>query len=75
MVYGNICRRRNPDAKQFTFIKKHVSGFMQRRLDFIFVSNSRLKIITHSDFLLALSTDPSPIIIPLSKNQIHGHGF
>ena len=48
---------------------------MQRRLDFIFVSNSRLKIITHSDFLLALSTDPSPIIIPLSKNQIHGHGF
>ena len=36
----DIWRLRNPDAKQFTFRQKHASGFLQRRLDYFFISNS-----------------------------------
>ena len=32
----DIWRIRNPKAKQYTFRQKHVSGFLQRRLDYFF---------------------------------------
>lgn len=65
----DIWRLRNPDARQFTFRRKHVSGFIQHRLDSICVSNNLHKVITRTDFLAALSVDHSPIIILLSKKQ------
>ena len=73
----DIWRLRNPDAKRFTFRQKHASGFIQRRLDYFFVSNSLQDAITHADFFAALSTDHSPVTISISKNKnsIHGHGF
>ena len=73
----DISRLRNPDVKQFTFRQKHVSGFIQRRLDYFFISNSLQDIITHAGFFAALSTDHSPVTISISKskNCIHGHGF
>ena len=63
--------------KQFTFRQKHASGFIQRRLDYFFISNSLQDVITHADFFTALSTDHSPVTIsiPKSKNRIHGHSF
>ena len=39
----NLCdiwRVSNPHKKLFTFRKKHFTGIIQRRLDYIFVSNS-----------------------------------
>ena len=30
----DIWRKRNPKAKQYSFQQKHVSGFLQRRLDY-----------------------------------------
>ena len=36
----DIWRIRNPILKQYTFRKSHFSGFIQRRLDYIFISNS-----------------------------------
>ena len=39
----NLCdiwRIRNPKAKRFTFRQNHVSGFIQRRLDYFFISNN-----------------------------------
>ena len=38
----NLCdmwRIRNPKIKRFTFRQQHISGFIQRRLDYFFVSN------------------------------------
>ena len=63
--------------KQFTFRQKHASGFIQRRLDYFFISNSLQDVITHADFFAALSTDHSAATISISKskNRIHGHGF
>ena len=73
----DIWRLRNPDVKQFTFRQKHASGFIQRRLDYFFISNSLQDVITHADFFAALSTDHSPVTISISKskNRIPGHGF
>ena len=30
---------RNPKLKRFTFEQQHTSGFIQRRLDYFFISN------------------------------------
>ena len=67
----------NPDTKQFTFRQKHASGFILRRLDYFFLSNSLQDVITHADFFATLSTDHSPVTISISrnKNRIHGHGL
>ena len=36
----DICRVRNPSSTRFTSRKNNFSGFIQRRLDYIFISNS-----------------------------------
>ena len=53
----DIWRLRNPDVKQFTFRQKHASGFIQRRLDYLFIPNSLQDVITHADFFAALSAN------------------
>ena len=35
----DICRIRNPKFKQYTFDQNLLSGFIQRRLDYFFMSN------------------------------------
>ena len=35
----DIWRIRNPNVKRFTFWQNHVSGFVERRLDFFLISN------------------------------------
>ena len=37
---SDIWRMRNPVTSTFTFRQKHCTGFIQRRLDYIFISNS-----------------------------------
>ena len=37
---SDIWRIRNPVTSTFTFRQKHCAGFIQRRLDYIFISNS-----------------------------------
>ena len=36
----DIWRPRNPDSNQFTFRQKHASGFIERMLDYFFISDS-----------------------------------
>ena len=36
----DIWRVRNTESKRFAFTKKHSSGFIQVRLDYIFISNT-----------------------------------
>ena len=37
----DIWRIRNTKVKQFTFTQQHSPGFIQRRLDYFFISNGR----------------------------------
>ena len=59
----DICRNQNPYIKRYTFRENHFSGFIQRCLDYIFISNSIQEYIDSNNILPALSTDRSPILI------------
>ena len=64
----DIWRVRNPKKKRYTFREQHVTGFIQRRLDYFLVSNNLQESINKTGVLTALSTDHSPIFFSLSKN-------
>ena len=57
----DIWRVRNKNAKKFTFTQRHAAGFLQRRLDFIFVSNSLQYAIKDVEIGTAFSSDHSPV--------------
>ena len=59
----NIWRIVDPYVKRYTLRQNHFSGFIQRRLDYIFISNSVQEYIDATDILPAISTDYSPILI------------
>ena len=63
----DIWRIRNLKKRRFTFRQNHFSGYIQRRLDYFFVSNSLQEAIKSIDILASFSTDHSPIFILLSK--------
>ena len=65
----DIWRIRNPKAKQYTFRQKHVSGFLQRRVDYFFISNNIQEFILETDIIPATSSDHSPILISFSKEK------
>ena len=60
-----IWRIRNPKRKRFTFRQHNSTGFIQRRLDYFFVSNSLQESIQTTDTLPAFSADHSPITFSL----------
>ena len=60
----NLCdiwRIRNPKSKAFTFRQRHFSGILQRRLDYLFISNNMQESVKNVKILNALSTDHSPL--------------
>ena len=61
----DIWRIRNPKRKRFTFRQHHSTGFIQRRLDYFFISNSLQESTKTTDTLAAFSTDHSPITFSL----------
>ena len=58
----NIWRVRNPHKKLFTFRQKHFTGIIQRRLDYIFISNSLQESVKKQKFEMLYH----PIIPPFS---------
>ena len=56
-------------SRQFTFNQKHFSGFIKRRLDYIFISNTFQELVTTTEILTPISTDNSSIIFSLSKGN------
>ena len=54
----DIRRIRNPKAKQCTFWQKHVSGFLQRLLDYFLISNNFQEFILDTDIILPISSNP-----------------
>ena len=73
----DIWRVRNKKSRQCTFTQQHSSGFIQRRLDYIFISNTLQKLITTTEILTPISTDHFPVILSLSKRNdcLRGKGF
>ena len=73
----DIWRIRNTKVKQFTFTQQHSPGFIQRRLDYFFISNGRQEFAAELDILTPISTDYSPVLFSLSKEKgnIRSKGF
>ena len=69
-----IWRLQNPTEKRFTFCQNHISGYIQRRLDYFFVSNKLQESINNADILVSLLTDHSPICFILKRSQIIAKG-
>ena len=70
----DIWRIRNPTEKRFTFRQNQISGYIQRKLDYFFVSNRLQESINNTDILASLSTDHSPISFTLRRSQITAKG-
>ena len=51
----DIWRIRNPTEKRFTFRQNHISGYIQERFDYFFVSNKLKESIKNTDILTSLS--------------------
>ena len=64
-------------SRQLTFTQQHTLGFIQRRLDYIFISNTLQELVTTTEILTPISTDHSPVIFSLSKENdcLRGKGF
>ena len=73
----DIWRIRNPNLRRFSFRQNHFSGYIQRRLDYFFISNILQEATKKTDILAAFSTDHSPIYFSLSKRYhlINGRGL
>ena len=76
----NLCdiwRIRNPKIKRFTFRQQHISGFIQRRLDYFFLSNLLQESVNKTEVLAAFFTDHSPLLIylELRKDENRGKGL
>lgn len=74
----DIWRIRNPSKRRFTFRQQHVTGFLQRRLDFLFISNSLQTLAKNVKIETAIMTDHSPLISSfksLSDDNKRGANF
>ena len=65
---------RNPHKKLFTLRQKHFNGIIQRRLDYIFVSNSLQESVKKTEILNTLSSDHSPVFCSFVKNDTFNCG-
>jgi exonuclease III len=73
----DIWRVRNKNAKKYIFTQRHATGFLQRRLDFIFVSNGLQYAIKDVEIGTAFSSDHSPVKMSLlaPNSSKRGPGF
>ena len=73
----DIYRARNTKSRRFNFTQKHSSGFIQRRLDYIFILNTLQELVTTTEILTSISIDHSHVLLSLSKGKhcLRGNGF
>ena len=63
----DIWRVRNPSSTRFSFRKKQFSGFIQTRLDYIFISNSIQESVQNTDVLPSFCSDHSSLLLSYKK--------
>ena len=75
--FCDIWRILNPKIKRFTFRQQHISGFIQRRLDYFFLSNLLQESVNKTGILAAFSTNHSPLLfsLKLRKDENRGKGL
>ena len=64
----DICRIRNSVTRTFTCRQKHCAGFIQRRLDNIFISNSLQEFLNDTSILTSLSSRSSLSVFKENKH-------
>ena len=71
----DLWRIRNPDRRQFTHCSK--SPFLQRRLDYFFISDSIQEDIKQIDILASVNSDHPPVYLKFSegKETLHGPSY
>ena len=68
----DIWRIRNPILKRYTFRKNHFSRFIQRRLDYMFVSNNIQENIKDTNILPSFGSDHSHLFVNYqTSNDFH----
>ena len=72
--YLSFWRIRNPKCQNITFRQNYSTRFIERRLDYISVSNFLLEFVNCTDALTAISTDCSPVLILLSNDNSDNNG-
>ena len=70
----DIWRVGNPHKKLFTFRQKHFTSIIQRRLDYIFISNSLQESVKKTETLNALSSDHSPVFCSFVNHDTFARG-
>ena len=73
----NICdiwRITNPKRQSFTFRQNHSTRFIERQLEYIFVSNCLQEFVNYTNVLPAISADHSPVQISLSNDNSDNNG-
>ena len=70
----DIWRVHNPHKKLLAFLQKHFTSIIQRRLDYIFISNSLQESVKKTEILKALLSDHSPIFCSFVNNDTFARG-
>ena len=65
----DIWKIRNTNTKCYIFRQQHSSSYIQRRLDYFFISNFFQESVKKPDVLAAFLTDHSPITFSLSSKS------
>ena len=68
----DVWRIRNPDSRRFTYRSK--SPFLQRRLDYLFISDSIQEDVNQIDILVSLNSDHSPVYLKFSEGNETSRG-
>ena len=75
----NLCdigRIRNPKFKRYAFRQNHSNGFIQRRVDYVFMSNVlQERVKKNPDILGSFATDHSQILFSLNQMSEFSHGI
>ena len=61
----DIWRVRNQNKRRYTFCQSHQAGYLQRRLEYFFISNSLQENICETDIQVVFCTDHSTITLSL----------
>ena len=68
----DVWRIRNSDSRRFTYRSK--SPFLQRRLDYLFISDSIPEDVNRIDILASLNSDHSPVYLKFSEGNETSRG-
>ena len=69
----NLCdklRVRNTKSNRFTFTEKYSSDFIQRRLDYILISNTLQELVPITEIQTLISTVHSPVLFSLFSKKL-----